>query len=552
MNRFFLISLVTLVALCPRNVVADEKQTNVEGTARFIVFAPGGPLLIELQMTIDGEPFRRARARLIDDLLEQADVDGDGKPTWVEAMINPRFAFGRFAGQAQQQQLAKTYDRNGNGQVEAAEVEYLLSRFSGGQGSEAFSLTRGNSGTRGPDVLKLLDTDNDKQLSAEELQAATERLKSRDADDNDVLDAIELTAAVGGAARYQIVRRGGATAATGDIPARLLSARTEDIDRLYKELLTRYGGKNKKLDTTDLAARPELANALDANNDGRIDLVEIEALKSLPASLVLEAHFGKTGKRPRGLILKSMAKSLGPREKTVSRSGEVTTLRLPGMKLQLSAATSGGASIRNFDQFASQTVARMDTNKNGYVEKKELTNFRQMLPQFQAWDADGDEKVYAKEIAAFYLRRQAPQMSRIAVGVQDLGLSIFSTLDADGDGRIGLREMRRAAERLRSFDKNNDGVITIEEIPRTVSIRISRGGTGYAPYRVSAFGRLQTTSPPPEGAGPAWFVRMDRNLDGDVTLREFLGTAEQFKKLDVDGDDFITREEAKNAAKAEQ
>ena len=550
MNRCFLLSLVILIAFCSRSVTADDKSKAAEGTARLIVFAPDGPLLIELQMTIDGEPFRRARARLIDELLKQADVDGDGKPTWVEAMINPRFAFGRFANPSQQRQLAKTYDRNKNGQVEAGEAENLLARFVGGQGGGAFSLTRGNSAARGPDVLKLLDTDNDKQLSADELKAAAERLKSRDADDNDVLDAIELTGAVGGGARYQIVRRGGGVTLTGDISARLLSAKTEDIDQLYKELLTRYGGKNKKLDTTDLAARPELAKGLDANNDGRIDLTEIEALRILPASLVLEAHFGNAGKRPRGLILKSLAKSLGPREKTVSRSGEVTTLRLPGMKLQLSAITSGGAQARNYDQVATQTLARMDTNKNGYIEKKELTgNFRRLLPQFQAWDADGDEKVYAKEIAAFYLRQLAPQMSRITAGVQDLGSSIFSTLDAGGDGRIGLREMRGAAERLKSFDENNDGVIAIEEIPRTVSIRLTRGGNSYASYRSSAFGRRPTANPPPEAAGPAWFVRMDRNADGDVTMREFLGTAEQFNKLDADGDEFITRAEAEKAQK---
>ncbi|MCH8924429.1 MAG: hypothetical protein IIA67_14925, partial [Planctomycetes bacterium] len=84
MNRFFLFSLVTLVALCSGSAAADEKQKEIDSTVRLIVFAPGGPLLIELEMTIDGEPFRLARARLIDELLKQADVDGDGKPTWVD------------------------------------------------------------------------------------------------------------------------------------------------------------------------------------------------------------------------------------------------------------------------------------------------------------------------------------------------------------------------------------------------------------------------------------------------------------------------------------
>ena len=40
---------------------------------------------------------------------------------------------------------------------------------------------------------------------------------------------------------------------------------------------------------------------------------------------------------------------------------------------------------------------------------------------------------------------------------------------------------------------------------------------------------------------------MDRNGDGDVSRREFLGTPEEFKKLDLDGDGLISREEAEKA-----
>jgi Ca2+-binding EF-hand superfamily protein len=37
---------------------------------------------------------------------------------------------------------------------------------------------------------------------------------------------------------------------------------------------------------------------------------------------------------------------------------------------------------------------------------------------------------------------------------------------------------------------------------------------------------------------------MDRNQDGDVSRREFLGTAESFQKLDQDGDGLIDTKEA--------
>ena len=44
---------------------------------------------------------------------------------------------------------------------------------------------------------------------------------------------------------------------------------------------------------------------------------------------------------------------------------------------------------------------------------------------------------------------------------------------------------------------------------------------------------------------------MDRNGDGDLTLKEFLGGKEAFAKLDTNNDGFIEPREARNANKAD-
>jgi hypothetical protein len=42
---------------------------------------------------------------------------------------------------------------------------------------------------------------------------------------------------------------------------------------------------------------------------------------------------------------------------------------------------------------------------------------------------------------------------------------------------------------------------------------------------------------------------MDRNGDGDVSQGEFLGSSQQFRRLDSDGDGLISLDEARHADK---
>src|SRR5262249_34644604 len=122
--------------------------------------------------------------------------------------------------------------------------------------------------------------------------------------------------------------------------------------------------------------------------------------------------------------------------------------------------------------------------------------------------------------------------------------------DTNDDGRLSLRELRNAVKLLGEYDKDGDGCLSLSEIPRTGVAAFRMGPSDNAsPLNgriVVAFpgGRPQPNQPPAPAKGPAWFVKMDRNGDGDVSRREFIGTDEQFKAIDTDGDGLISLEEA--------
>ncbi len=169
---------------------------------------------------------------------------------------------------------------------------------------------------------------------------------------------------------------------------------------------------------------------------------------------------------------------------------------------------------------------------------------------FKVMDRDGDGKLFEKEVLAYldaYQELQAAaRLSCATVGITSEGKGLFEMLDTDGDGRLSVREMRNAVKLLAELDRDGDGMISRAEIPRVSQATFRMGPAGAEQFVSTRTGRIRgrTNQPAKPPRGPDWFRKMDRNGDGDVSRREFLGTDAQFREIDSDGDGLISVEEA--------
>ncbi len=132
---------------------------------------------------------------------------------------------------------------------------------------------------------------------------------------------------------------------------------------------------------------------------------------------------------------------------------------------------------------------------------------------------------------------EQPLIESLNIDVRPARSGVFERLDIDGDSKLSRVELRAGAK------SDVDQTVLTSTRPFESSVAIWFGKGRRRPVSIALL-------PVNSGAGCRhletleWFGATDHNLDGVISMNEFLAGDEKFRDLDANNDGLLTREEA--------
>ena len=542
-----------------------------------LYLAEGRPYIFRMHVFIDGKPYTLRWAERVAKVFQFLDRDGDGVLSRDEVAFAPSpqqmaqlfhgvpyssAAFNDVAG------IFADMDADRDGKVTGAEFLNYYRRTFGGPAQlvpapgPAF---RGNALTE--TLFKILDTNKDGKLSKEEMMAAERVLHKYDLNDDEVISSQELLQAP-----TQLASRGVVPAMMAQGPPTsiiplgnspfLLVPREEAPKRiterlkLAKEVLTRYDkDKNGKLSPAEIGVPKDVFDRFDADHDGEWSATELLRWMIFEPDVETVVRLGRVGDKE-GLLDLVPRDAAAPPGLAVNKAA-VNALSLGMSDAQLSLIRAGGYGYESLTEAVfqgyDQQFQAADKEDKRYITRQQLAEGQIQDPAlyqgFPIIDRDGDGRVTEEELRAWVALATESVGCAATVSVADNGRALFELLDVNNDGRLTVRELRGAWARLAPYDRKGEGAVTRDEVPQQFQLTVVEASVD--PNAVPQNGMpqqfvMQPPAPPTTRVerGPLWFRKMDVNGDGDVSPREWLGSLEDFKRIDTDGDGLISLEEA--------
>jgi Ca2+-binding EF-hand superfamily protein len=486
---------------------------------------------VRLNLTLDGRSLVEAWERSTRELFGHLDANADGALTGGELARIPLPAeLALLAlGEAAPAGVATADLNPRDGKVVPAEIAEYLRRCGAGpmralEPDEAMAVRPGAA--RPIDLRARWDANGDGRLSRGEIASGVVQLRKLDFDDDQALSPAELLPPGG--------ERAGQPAAPTSRQSNAelipLFQRTPGL-ALAQRLLARYDVQSREarpadqhLTREEFPLGTEAFAQADADANGKLDIEEIARWTREPQpALTLAINLGADeGATPR------MKLATGGDAMLSLRNRASGTLTLGNTSLAVELADEATETNNALAQFAAA-----DADSNGYLDAAEMDRAHPGLRRLL--DANGDGRTFPEEVEVLLRMRSLLTRARAVIAVERTAASFMEMLDPNDDSRLDFAELSGALDRLPldvAVAANHDAAHS------KLTLRI-----GSAIDSILAPGQPARPTATGQQRGPIWFERMDRNQDGQVTRREFLGTPAHFSRLDRDANGRLTSNE---------
>ena len=521
-------------------------------TRDILYFHRDAPIFIRVRLEVDGVSFEDVWRVYVQSLFSAVDADGDARLTVEEVTASKAAASG--GSSADVLRLMRdpelwSADRSPLDDVITMDelTAFLVGRQRGPFQSTDKAPPSPVGSTIGESLFQLLDTDENRSLSPDELTGAMTSLHRRDLDDDETFGVGELNIA----SSDRFVARQSSTPTVGVRPFVTLIPRQASL-QILSEIERRYAAMpivvadgrstlSRKLERSAVGIAADVFGRYDFDTDGTLDRDELREMVRNPhptVELVI-----RLGKRGDDQPLVEMIGASEVQNISVRRSsGGLVSIAIGDVQIEIVETTSGPDVAK---QYLLRQFASADSDQNGYIDDTEAGRNRTFQASFDQFDEDGDGKLFEGELTSIVDSRAKAARSRTRMEVRNRGRDLFQILDADRSSTLGRRELTRAVKRVELWDTNGDGEVSESEIPQLYQISFGPGQPQFQCVQISGQSELSSgDGMSTKSIAPVWFRKLDRNNDGELARREFPGTLAEFQKLDQNSDGAVDTAEA--------
>lgn len=500
-----------------------------------LVCSPNAVTLFKISITVDGRPLAAIWEQTFSELFRFLDRDGNGNLDLKEQRLIPspftlrQVLWGQIIPWNPSSDLCRA-DRDRNRTVCRDEIAAYFLESQIGCGIVAMGVASVSESLTSS-LIRLLDSNIDGRISNDELHAAEKQLRSLDANGDELISPMEINPQSrypGAAATTMIsppILPSSPESASLCLPLLLLPSTSGSIDWCRKLMVLYDSDGDQKISDDEVAIPRAIATSMDMNHDSFYSLQELATWPTCPVVPTFSIHLATRSVQADSKISESKEDTSDPVIFAVS-VGE-RSLRLQPCDGDLEDELRATA-----DQLdADFTSADKDDNGSLTMDEIDATFGLSQIGRLACIaDANNDGALARRELDEWMQLQRQIACGHVLLSVLDHGQGLFELLDRDLNQQLSIREMRSAREALLNQGTlSAEGDLIPEKLPYLLVMRASVGHASKPRRRLNA---------------PTWFNAMDQNGDGDISHREFHGSAEVFRDCDRDADGLIDVREA--------